>query len=116
MQLRTNKKEAKKSYNHALKHDRQKITETLKEYLQAQQQLKNELQEYDKECTKQRLQKMITQGKLNAGNFWKIKSDTEKNKEPEPYDTITENNTARAQSAVHIRLHLGPKILCLEFN
>ena len=35
---------------------------------------------------------MIKEGKLNHRNFWKLKSDTEKSKEQEPYDTITEDD------------------------
>ena len=35
---------------------------------------------------------MIQAGKLNATNFWKIKSQVEKNSETEPYDTTREDD------------------------
>ena len=31
-------------------------------------------------------------GKLNPINFWKMKSTTEKSRDSDPYDTITEDN------------------------
>ena len=90
--LRENKKIASKEYQFALRHEREHIPRRLEQYIEAQKELKLELEKNNKKNTKKLLENMIKEGKLNHRNFWKLKSDTEKSKEREPYDTITEDN------------------------
>ena len=89
-QLRIEKKVAHKSYQYALKHNREAIPQKMKNYFKTQKDLKEGIEKSTKLKTQHKLEKMIKEGKLNAINFWKIKSKTEKSSEPELYDTITE--------------------------
>ena len=90
-QLRTKKKEAKNAYEIAIKTKNQ-IKETLHKYITAQQELREELAKINKEKTKEKLAKLAKEGYNNRQLIWKLKSETENNKQSEQYDTITEED------------------------
>ena len=92
VQLRAKKKLAKKQYHEALEMDRKNIPKKLDEYIKAQKELRTDIEENMKEKAKKNLQNMVQEGKLNSRNFWKMKSIVERSREPEPYNTITEDD------------------------
>ena len=89
-ELRTEKRQAKKDYQKALKEDRNSIKPKMERYINAQKQLKEQLENDNKERTQNKLENMIQDGKLNSQKFWKLKYLVENKSGPEPYDIITE--------------------------
>ena len=90
--LRTEKKKAKVEYQQALKNNREEVPEKLEKYFKIQKELRAEIEILNQKNTIQKLENMIQEGKLNVRSFWKMKAKVEKNSEPEPYDTITEDD------------------------
>ena len=91
-ELRKLKNNTKKEYEHAIKSARENIPEKQQKYFVAQKKLKEEIEKAQKEITKKKLEKLAEEGNTKSITFWKMKAQTEKQSEQEPYDLITEEN------------------------
>ena len=91
-ELRKTKAIMKREYEHALKHNRESITEKQQNYFNAQKELKNEIEKTQTEMTRKKLEKLANEGSTKSNTIWKMRAETEKQTEQEPYDTITEDD------------------------
>ena len=92
-QLRKQRKQARKEFEIAIKNNREQVEEKMKNYVEKQNQLKQQIEQETKDNTKKKLKQYANEGASKAISFWKQKNEIEKEKESEPYDTITEEGT-----------------------
>ena len=90
-QLRKERKIARKDFENALKNNRDLIEEKLKNIFDKQKELLQEIEAELKKETRMKLEKYSQEGASRTVRFWKQKSDIEKEKVSEPYDTMKEN-------------------------
>ena len=88
--LRQNRRETKKVYNDAIKINRNEIPKALENYVNAQKVLREELMEHNKQKIKDKLDKLSKESQNTMQSIWKLRSEIEKDKQKEMYDTITE--------------------------
>ena len=89
-QLRKERKQARLEFEKAIKSNRDQIQGKMKEYIETQVLLKQEIEKETQNNIKRKLSNYTKEGASRTIRFWKEKNDIEKDKTSEPYDTITE--------------------------
>ena len=65
----------------------------MQEYIEAQSELRTQIEKYQKEEAKRRIEKMREKLSIRTTEFWKFRAKCEGKGEPEEYDIITEDET-----------------------
>ena len=86
---RKRRNEKKKKYEEAIKEDRDHQTE-LKEYIEAQKNLRNVIEEDERQEIERKLDKMIQAGGSRSTNFWRERKKIVKEEEEEE-NLVTED-------------------------
>lgn len=91
--LRRTVKDLRKNLKISTKTNHHSKQQHLNQYLQAQKQLKNHLENIQKLNIENKVKTIIKQGGPKSHDFWKIRRRIMKNNSTNTYDTITEDNT-----------------------
>ena len=88
--LKIEKKESRKQFEKATRENKK---ETMEKYIDAQKQLREELEKFEKENVQKRIHQIIKEGGVKSNLFWRVRKRViRKSKPEEDYDTITEDD------------------------
>ena len=88
-ELKDIKKEKQNEFETAIKEDRDKIQQKMKEYFEAQTKLREQIENQNRIEAKDRLQKFKVKNGTKSVHFWRMKAEAEAEIQND-YDTITE--------------------------
>ena len=88
--LRSTKKQRRKEFERACRTNSENKGTTLANYIEAQRQLKEAIEEHNKEEVQQNIKKTIEEGGAKSQNFWKTRRKILGNKTRENHDLVTE--------------------------
>ena len=89
-QARQRKRACKKAYSVAIKTNSPNKLNRLKEYMEAQQQLREEIEKMERERVQVQYDRLINEGGTKSRMFWKIRKQLLNANKPMEYDVITE--------------------------
>ena len=89
-QARQRKRECKKAYSVAIKTNSPNKLDRLKDYMESQQQLREEIEKVEREKVQVQYDRLINEGGTKSRMFWKIRKQLLNSNKPLEYDVITE--------------------------
>jgi len=89
-QLRQEKNEACRKYEHSIKKKDGCIKENLEKYFKAQRRFRERMEDHNKKDAENKLAEMAREGGTKSNLFWKMQKEREGKNDKEDYDLITE--------------------------
>ena len=89
-EAREKRRQKKKEYNEACKNNREDKRERLADYLKSQHELRQAIENQNRDNTQKTIEKIIEEGGAKSQNFWKIRRKILGSKADLKYDLVTE--------------------------